>query len=91
MKTFLDGIWSRITSEPAFTLALVQAGLALAIGFGLKWTPEQMALALAFTAALLGWITRSQVTPLNSPSLPVGTRVEVVQPGDEPNTSQVLS
>lgn len=61
--TILDAIWERITDEPAFTLALVQAGLALAVGFGLSLTTEQMALLLAFTAALLGWITRSQVTP----------------------------
>lgn len=59
----IEGIWERITDEPAFTLALVQAALALAIGFGLQLTPEQMALVLAFTAALLGWITRSQVVP----------------------------
>lgn len=60
----LEAIWDRITDEPAFTLALVQAGLALAVGFGLNLTTEQMALLLAFTAALLGWITRSQVTPM---------------------------
>lgn len=66
-----EAIWSRITDEPAFTLALVQAALALFVGFGLQLTPEQMALILAFTAALLGWITRSQVTP-----------TKYVEPGD---------
>jgi hypothetical protein len=62
----IEAIWERITDEPAFTLALVQAGLALLVGFGLQLTTEQMALLLAFTAALLGWITRSQVTPMKN-------------------------
>ncbi len=61
--SILESIWERITDEPAFTLALVQAALSLAVGFGLNLTTEQMALLLAFTASLLGWITRSQVTP----------------------------
>ena len=63
MPDILSAIWERLTDEPAFTLALVQAALALAVGFGLHLTPEQMALLLAFTAALLGWITRSNVVP----------------------------
>lgn len=62
-------LWNR---EPAATLAVVQAALALAVGFGLALTGEQVALILAFTAAVLGWVTRSQVTPVNSPALPDG-------------------
>ena len=53
--------------EPAMLLALVQAGLALAVGFGLTLTSEQMALLLAFTAALVGFWTRAKVSPA-SPS-----------------------
>lgn len=53
-------LWGR---EPALILGLVQAALALAIGFGLRLTPEQMGLVMAFTAALLAVITRSRVTP----------------------------
>lgn len=51
------------TREPALILGFVQALLALALGFGLDWTAEQMALVLAATAAALALITRSQVTP----------------------------
>ena len=53
-------IWGR---EPALILGLVQAALALAIGFGLKLTPEQFGLVMAFTATLLSVIVRSKVTP----------------------------
>lgn len=49
--------------EPALILAAVQAGLALGVGFGLHITQEQFALLMAFTAAVLGLITRSRVTP----------------------------
>jgi hypothetical protein len=50
--------------EPALILAAVQALLAVAIGFGLDVTPEQLALILAATAAVLGLITRSKVEPV---------------------------
>ena len=59
----LNAIWQRIADEPAFTLALVQAALALFVGFGLRLSAEQIALIVAFSAAFLGWITRSVVVP----------------------------
>lgn len=53
-------LWGR---EPALIIGMVQAGLALAIGFGLALTSVQMGLILAFTASVLAFVTRSQVTP----------------------------
>lgn len=53
-------IWGR---EPVMFLTLVQAVLALAVGFGLTISQEQFALLMTFSAALLGFITRSQVSP----------------------------
>lgn len=50
--------------EPALLLALIQAALALLVGFGLNLTAEQMALLMAFSAALAGFIVRSRVTPI---------------------------
>jgi hypothetical protein len=50
--------------EPALILAAVQAIIALAIGFGLDITTEQVGLILAATAAVIGVITRSKVTPV---------------------------
>jgi hypothetical protein len=50
-------------SEPAAFLAVVQAALALGIGFGAPISTEQMGLLMAFSAALLGLWTRAKVTP----------------------------
>jgi len=59
-----SGIWGRITGEPVMTLAVIQSALALAVTFGLHWTPEQVGAFLAVSAAVLGWISRSKVTPV---------------------------
>jgi len=53
-------IWKR---EPAMILAVVQAIIALAISFGFGLSPEQVGSILAVTAAVLGLVVRSQVTP----------------------------
>jgi hypothetical protein len=60
----MDGLKKRITNEPVMTMALVQAAVAMGVGFGLNWTPEQIGLVLAFTAAMLSFIARQQVTPV---------------------------
>lgn len=57
-------IWGRVLEEPVMTQAVLQAGLALLVTFGLGWTLEQVGATLALTAALLGWLTRSKVTPV---------------------------
>lgn len=56
MKT----LWGR---EPVMFLAVIQAALACAMGFGLTITPQQMALVMALAGSLLSLIARSQVTP----------------------------
>ena len=57
--TWLYSIWSK---EPTAILAVVSAGLAMLMGFGLDITKEQMALIMTFAAAVLGLINRRQVT-----------------------------
>lgn len=57
-------IWNR---EPVLSLALVQAAIGLATAFGLNLSGEQVAAVMAFTATLLGWVAREQVTPLAKP------------------------
>ena len=42
---------------------LVQTGIALGVSFGLHMSPEQVGAIVAFTAALLAFLTRSSVTP----------------------------
>lgn len=49
--------------EPALILAAVQSVLALVVAFGLDLTVEQTGALLAVTAAVLGVVTRSKVTP----------------------------
>ena len=49
--------------EPALVLGLIQAGLALAIGFGLQLTGDQVALIMAFSSAVVAVIVRQNVTP----------------------------
>ena len=53
-------LWGR---EPVMVLAVLQAGIALAIAFGVELTNEQTGALVAFSAAVLGVITRSRVTP----------------------------
>jgi hypothetical protein len=51
-------------SEPVAVQGVIQAGIALLLGFGLvSWTTEQAGLTLALSAAILGLVARRQVTP----------------------------
>lgn len=64
--------------EPVMLMAIVQAGIALAVGFGMPVTTEQTGLILAFVAAVLGYIARSQVTPTET--LPEADTVVTIAP-----------
>jgi hypothetical protein len=64
-----------VTLEPVAvvnaTVAIVEAAIALAVGFGLAWTPEQVALVMAVVVALSALVktlwARGQVTPVAAP------------------------
>jgi hypothetical protein len=64
-----------VTLEPVAvvnaTVAIVEAAIALAVGFGLSWTPEQVALVMAVVVALANLVktlwARGQVTPVVAP------------------------
>ncbi len=53
-----------MSNEPALILGAVQAAIALAIGFGIHISTEQMGLIMAFVAAVLAIILRQKVTPI---------------------------
>ena len=53
---------SRWGREPALILGLVQAAIALAVGFGLNLDGQQVALIMGFSAALLSVVVRQRVT-----------------------------
>jgi hypothetical protein len=56
-------IWNR---EPALVLAVVQALFAVAVGFGVDLSSEQLTTLVALSSALLGFAVRRQVSPLSS-------------------------
>ena len=64
-------IWGR---EPVLVLAVVETIIALVVAFGLDLTAEQVGGIMAVSAAVLGFIARSQVTPVDAdePPSPVG-------------------
>jgi len=59
----MNAIIARIQAEPVMTMAVIQATISMAVGFGLNWTGQQVSLVTLFGAAVLGWIARSKVTP----------------------------
>lgn len=62
-NSHLEPSGSFLGREPALWLAAVGAIVSLAIGFGLEVTTEQFGLIMAAVAAVLGLVTRSQVSP----------------------------
>lgn len=63
-------IWGRISQEPSVVMAIIQAGIALALSFGVDLSEVQLGALLAFTALVLGFATRSVVTPVLAKPLP---------------------
>jgi hypothetical protein len=61
--------------EPALIAGLINAGIALAITFGLHLTQEQVGAIMAFTNLALAVIVRQVVTPVAAPKLEVGADV----------------
>lgn len=59
----LEKLFARIKEEPSMFQGVLQAAIALAVSFGVGLTGDQVGALLAFTAILLAFLTRSQVTP----------------------------
>lgn len=59
--------WQAIRENPARVIAILTAGIAVAIAFGMNITTEQQTAILMLAGAIFGAgeITRSQVTPTN--------------------------
>ena len=57
--------------ESGAILGLVQALLALGVGFGLRWTPDQQAMVMSLAATVVAMFVRTQVTaPVPAAALP---------------------
>jgi hypothetical protein len=80
-------LWGR---EPAAVAAFLAIAINLAVSFGLRLSVEQIALINALVVAGLALLVRSSSTPVASPTLPQGTSVTVVTPGDAPNVTKTL-
>ena len=50
--------------EPALIVGFISAIIALAVGFGLDWTGEQVSLVMAAVVAFGSLLTRQKVTPV---------------------------
>lgn len=53
----------RVKAEPALVAGIVQAGLAVAVAFGLPLSDVQQGTVLALAAAILALFVRQRVTP----------------------------
>ena len=53
-------------SEPVLILGAMNAIFAMAVGFGLHVTPQQVGLVNAAVTAVIAAIARSQVSPVRS-------------------------
>jgi len=56
--------------EPVLYLALVKAAVVLVVAFGLDLSLEQTAAIVLLIEAVLAFLARSQVTPVEAPRLP---------------------
>lgn len=86
MNTFRAAIrklWSLVLQQPVYAQALVQASIALATAFGLNWNGVQIGATMAFSAAVLAFLTQQAVTPIENPVIPAGTAVTVTTPPGE--------
>lgn len=67
--------------EPALILSFLGAALALAIGFGLKVSGEQVNLIMVFAAAAIplvtGVVTRQQVVPTETANAQIQTAIRM--------------
>ena len=65
-------VWVRREGQVPAILGAIQALLALAVGFGLHWTPEQQAIFMSFVGAIAAFYVRTQVV---APVAPDGSAV----------------
>ncbi len=59
---FITAVLVRRDGQVAAILGLAQAAIAVGVGFGLDWTPEKQAAAMAAVTALAAAFSRTQMT-----------------------------
>jgi hypothetical protein len=69
-------LFKQIKQEPVLFQGLIQALFPVLVAFGvLQLQDSQLGTLYAFTAALLSFLTRIQVTPLSNPRNEAGNRL----------------
>lgn len=76
--------------QPVVISTAIRAVLLAAVGFGLSWEPEQIAVFMLAVEAILAVIVAPAVTPTASPILSQGTTVTVQTPKGQPDKSVTL-
>ena len=70
------GLFQQIKQEPVLFQGLIQALFPVLVAFGIfKVSGEQLGTLYAFTAALLSFFARTQVTPLANPRDNAGNKL----------------
>lgn len=68
-------MWRKIKEGPVLFQGLVQAALALGMAFDLKLDAATIGAIMAFSAAVLSFLTRQVVTPTANPKTQDGTKL----------------
>ena len=66
----MSSVLARIKAEPAVVIALIGSLFSLATAFGFHLSAEQTAAVMGFATLVVGFVTRSQVTPAVTPPAP---------------------
>ena len=66
--------------ESGAILGVVQALLALGVGFGLRWSPDQQAMVMSLASTVVAMFVRTQVTAPVPPSVPIAATTAPVPP-----------
>jgi nitrate/nitrite transporter NarK len=63
LRDLWGGLTDRLSAEPVMVLAVIQMGVALGVSFGLRLSADQVGAVVAFSAAVLGLVARTKVSP----------------------------
>src|SRR5262249_54454911 len=64
MASLWASLWKLVRQQPVYCQGVIQAIIALAVSFGLSLSIEQVGSLTAVTAAVLAFVTQTQVTPI---------------------------
>src|SRR5262249_48266167 len=63
----MAGLWKLVRQQPVYCQGVIQAIIALAVSFGANLSSGQVGALTAATAAILAFVTQTQVTPVVNP------------------------